>query len=340
MEQIDYSSILFKLEGLADPIPPTNKNLYVFLNGVYDRTASTTIETEDIADMGFKDYNYLEPTKENEPKRFINIIFDHVPKNAHPRIKAGLRAILVNRLDPRISVIHGEPGTGKSTPLLILVSILGSYAMAVELDQILQDKLIRAKIKGLRLLILQDLPQVWKDVTQIKSMTGEQIKTERGFQQDSTMFENKLKIWGSGNYLSQIPMKEKNAMYSRRLSLVKKTQKEPYPENASLIDEVIKDEGEKIISWILNLPDEDCKYEDSKTVRKEWEEIASPEIKFLEDNYEIAESDYDGVSIMKIITHFQDKTDLIIEIPQMKKALELQGFVTRHNLIENIKVKT
>ncbi len=109
MEQADYNSILFKLEGLAEPIPPTNKNLIVFKNGVYDRKAKTTIETDEIADMGFKEYNYLEHEKGNEPKQFIKIVFENVPEKEHPRIKAGLRSILVNYLDPRISVIHGEP---------------------------------------------------------------------------------------------------------------------------------------------------------------------------------------------------------------------------------------
>ena len=338
IERADYDSILFKLESRANQIPETNKNLIVFKNRVYDRRVRTTIETEELADIGFKDYRYLEPKPENEPKKFIEIIFGNVPEFEHPRIKAGLRSVLWNYLDPRISVIHGLSRVGKSTGLLILVKILGDYAMAVELDQFLNDKFIRAKVRGLRLLVFQDLPQNYKDFTVIKNLTGEQIKTERGFMQDSGSFENKLKIWASGNYLAKIPEKEKNAMYSARLSLIHNTRTEPYPEDPTLMDEIAKEEGEKIISWILNLQDSECQYEVSKTIRKEWEELASPENKYIQEHFEVVDvSEAVDVSVTKILRQFMESTDSIMDIGSMSKALQDQGFVVKFNIVKNLR---
>jgi len=336
MEQREYASVLFKLEGLSGELPDTNKDLTVFANGVYDRKTRSIIETDEIADMGFRHYNYI---KDAFPPKFSNIIFDNVAKSEHPRIKAGLRSILINYLDPRISIIVGEPGTGKSTVLLILVEILGDYAMAVELEQFLQDKFIRAKMIGKRLLVLQDIPDQWKNFSQIKTVTGEQKKTERGFMSDSVMFENKLKIWGSGNYLPKIPENEKNAMYTRRLSLIHNTRVIPYPENATLFDEIVKEEGELIISWILNLPEEECKYEDPQTLRKEWEELASPEVNYLTENWDFDDDVVNKPSVKSLVDNFKEKTGKIITIKQMSKTLNEQGWIVKFNVIQNIKEK-
>ena len=338
MEQADYNSILFKLKGLAEPITPTNKHLIVFKNGVYDKRVKSLIETDELADMGFKEYDYLLPTEENKPTQFISITFDNIPNYEHSRINAGLRSVLSNYLDPKISVIYGLSGVGKSTPLIILVEILGEYAMEVELDKLLQDRFIRTKLNGLRLLVLQDLPQDWKDFSQLKVMTGEARLNERGFMQDSARFANKLKIWASGNYLAEIPENEKNAMYTRRLSLLHNIRDEPYPEDQEFSDRIIKEEGEKIISWILNIPDEKCQYENSTTVRSEWEKLASPEIGYLEENYTITSENVE-VSVYNIVQLFNEKNDTVISIDRMGKALKKLGYINKFNIIKNIKIK-
>lgn len=335
MSQADFNDILFKLVGLAPDLPPTNKDLIVFKNGVFSRSAKTLIETTDLADMGFKEYDYLEPGEINEPKRFLKILFENIPDVEHSRVKAGLRAILSPYLDPKISVIQGEPRVGKSTALLILHAILGQYSAVMELDQLLEDHFIKAHIRGKRLVVLQDLPQSFKDFTIIKTITGEQFKTERGFQQDSVTFENKIKIWASGNYLAKIPNKEKAAMYSR-LSLIHNLRTIPYDEDPTLIETIVRDEGEKIISWILNLTPEESQYEKPMEVRRGWETLASPEIDFITDNFDITE-DETNVSVMKVVKLFQEQYQLHIDLKTMVRALEEQGFIVKFNVIKNIR---
>jgi hypothetical protein len=339
LEPADYTSIKAKLVGLGQKIPQTNKDLIVFKNGVYSRSIKVIIETDELADIGFKNYNYLEKSKENEPIKFFEILFENIPKEEHSRIKAGLKAILLPYNDPKISIIHGCSGVGKSTPLLILHRILGDYSIVMELDQLLSDHFIKAKIKGRRLLVLQDLPQSFKDFSQLKAITGEQYKTERGFQQDSSTFENKIKIWASANYLPKIPDKEKNAMYERRLSVLHNKRKKSYPENPTLIEEIVNEEGEKIISWILNLSEEECKYEDGKTVKEEWEQIASPEIFWLEKNYEITDED-SPISVMKLVKQFNKENENEISLDILRKALLNQGYVISLNMIKNIRSVT
>lgn len=335
LERADYESILFKLEFMSKDMPKTNKKIIVFKNGtIVKKTKQPTI-TDEIADIGFKDYNYLPPTKENEPTEFIKIMFDNVPKEEHSRIKAGLRGILESYLDSRISVIHGNSGVGKSTGLNILVKILGQYAEVFELDQITNDKFIRAKIKGLLLVVIQELPQEWKSFASLKALTGESIKQERGFHQDSTQFENKIKIWASGNYLSKIPEQDQNAMYERRLSLIHNTKVKSFKDNPMFIDQVAEDEGEKIISWIMNLDEKECQYESPETIKLEWEKLASPETDYIEKYYILSDNAED-TSVGKLVKHFKEVTGKSISIKQMVAELEVQGYIIKYNIIKNL----
>ena len=45
----------------------------MFNNGTFDNRIGTTIETNELADMGFREYGYLEKTKENEPTEYMKI---------------------------------------------------------------------------------------------------------------------------------------------------------------------------------------------------------------------------------------------------------------------------
>lgn len=336
MEEADYKSILFKLESLSEDIPKLRKDFFVFKNGKYDKQTHVPIETDEVADVGFKDYNYLPPTKENEPVRWLGIVFDNVPQEEHPRIKAGLKAVFESYLDPRMSIIHGLSGVGKSTGMNVLVRALGEYAQGFELQEFLGDHFIRAKIKNKLLVVFQDLPDNWKDFNKIKNITGEQTLTERGFHQDAEKINNRIKIWATCNYLTKIPEKEKNPMYKRRLSLIHNIRKESYEEDSRLEETIAEEEGEKIISWILNIPEDDCRYEKSETVKAEWEKLASPETGFLERYYEM-KSDAGDVSVGSIVKQFKIKhPEVPMNITTMKAELMEQGYDVRYFIVKDI----
>lgn len=339
MDKQGLNDIKFRLVGLAPDLPPTNKFLKVFDNGVYDvRTRTLTEPSDELADMGFKGYKYLLPTEENLPHEFIRVLFANVPEHEWPRIKIALKSAITPKLDSRISVVHGMAGVGKSLTMTILHKILNKhekYALTLELSQLLTDHFIKAHIKGKTLLILSELPETYKDFAALKSLTGEEDKTERGFHQDSETFENKLKIFGTTNYLAKIPEKEKNAMYSRRISLIHNTRELPYPPDPDLADNIVEAEGEKIISWILNIPDEECAYEDSKTVRAEWENLSSPELEYMEKHYQFGDASA-PIPVMRIRKDFEEKYQMTIPLKQFIKSLEEQGYYVFKNQVHDL----
>ena len=165
-------------------------------------------------------------------------------------------------------------------------------------------------------------------------MTGEGVKTERAFYADATTFENKLKIFATTNYLAKIPTKEKNAMF-RRLSLIHNTREFSYEINPDLADQIVQAEGEKIISWILNIPDSECEYEVSKTIKKEWEGLASPEIEYMDKYWQFGES-MNEISVMQLRKDFEEKYDTSMPHLQFAEALKEQGYYINKNMVSNI----
>lgn len=337
LSESDYNDIIFKLAAHAKPMPETDKDLVVFPNGRFDRKIRGLVDTDRLADMGFRDYNYLPPGKENEPVRFMKLLFDNVDGRDIPMIKAGLKSAVSRRLDSCISVIHGLSSVGKSAPLQILCKCLGDYGLILELDQFLEGRFIRAKIENKSLLVLQDLPKTWKNFAVLKAVTGEITKSERGFHSDMKSFDVKLKIWASANYLAKVPSEEKNAMFTSRLSLIRNVRQEPYEKNNTFENNIIEEEGEKIISWILNIPDEDCHYEPSAVVQENWERIASPELYFVRENYEVTSVE-GGVSMTTAVLRreFQETTGKEVSMKVLTATLRDEGYIVSYNSIKNI----
>lgn len=336
LKEHEYNEVIFKLIGLSKDLPPTNIYYYAFKNHIMDIQSKKEVITDEIADMGFPDYNYLPKTRENEPVKFLKIAFDDIPKSEHPRVKAGLRASITNTVDSVISTTYGLSGVGKSTMLEILVYCLHQYAMVAEFTQFMTDAFIRAKTRGKRLLVFQDMPETFSGFSIIKTLTGDRLKTERGFHKDMVEFINKLKIWGSANYLAKIPDKEKEAMYGRRLSLIHNTRKKQFDPDPQLSFRIFKEEGEKIISWIFNLTDEECEYESPETVKKEWEEIAEAETIWLKKNYRPSLETTTDHAIIGLVELFKDETKKLTNLENMADALKELGYVVKQNIVTNL----
>ncbi len=338
LTESNYKDVLFKLENLADKMPETNPDLIVFKNGTYSLSQRKLIETEEIADMGFKEYNYLENA---EPTKFLEVMFADVKLEQHPVVKAGLRSIIKSRMDAKISVIHGQSAVGKSTGLTILGMILGDeYHFTTTVADFINDRATRSKIKNKRLLVFQDMPDRFKDFSIIKSVAGEHKQSIRGFNEANSSFTNKLKIWGSCNYLPEIPEKERNPMFTQRLSLIVNTRTEPFEANDSFAEDVANAEGEKILSYLVNLKEEECQYENPKALSKRWLEIQSPEISFLDKYFEFSDNteEYPAIRVLK---KYKEVTGEKIPLDTLISTMKNEGYSIKYgsNIITNIREK-
>ncbi len=334
IEEADFNSILWKIKSGAKLLPETNKDEIVFGNCKINVNTRKVSETNDIADMGFKNYNYLSKTEENEPREFLKL-FKNIKKEDRKRLNAGLRGIFNGRLDSRISVIHGMNRVGKSTILNILCKVLGDeYAYSVDLEIFLEDRATMSEIDGKRLVVFQDLPENWKDFTMIKNLTGEEKINVRKFNKAAKPTDNKMKIFASANHLPEIKKSAKDSMYSARLSLIHNIRTEKYPEDPSFADRIAKEEGEKIVSYIINLTKDECEYEDSETVRAEWEGISTPEIAYLKKNWKPVT--YES---KKLLIELVDESGLKIDMDRMANSMKSMGYNVINNLIKNIEKK-
>jgi len=331
IEKADQDSILFKLESGAKEMPITNKDEIVFANGKFNVNTGKISESDDIADMGFKDYNYLPKTEENNPTEFLKL-FENIKEPE--RLRAALRSIFNGNWDSRISVIHGISRVGKSTIPNILVQILKDYAYSVPLDLFLNDRATQAECAGKRLVVFQDLPDEWNEFSKIKIVTGEQWLNIRKFNQPPHTIENKAKYFATSNHLPEIKESEKNAMYTARLSLIHNTRTEAYPEDPRFADRIAKEEGEKIVSWIINLTDKECEYEDSATIKAEWEAISTPEREYLMANWKPT-----TFESKMLLIDLVNQSGLNIDMDRMGLTMKSLGYNVVNNLIKNIQAK-
>ena len=185
------------------------------------------------------------------------------------------------------------------------------------------------------------MPDKFKDFSIIKSVAGEHKQSIRGFNQANSTFTNKLKIWGSCNYLPEIPEKERNPMFTQRLSLIANTRTEPFEANDSFAEEVVSSEGEKILSYLVNLKEEECQYENPKALAKRWLGIQSPEITFLDKYYELSDESLVEFPASRVLKKYKEVTGEKISLDTLISTMKNEGYSIKYgsNIISNISEK-
>ena len=293
--------------------------------------------------MAFPEYNYLTRTKENEPNIFLKF-FDSYPKEEMPRFFAGIKGIFDGYLDSRISVLVGISRVGKTTVTSILCKALTKrYGFSTDLDSLLDDKFTLSEVKGMRLLVIQDLPDTWKKFAIIKILSGESELSFREFHKKlEKNVTNKIKIFATGNLLPPIKDSQKNAMYSDRLSILHNTETKMFKSDKKLEDIILESEAEKIISWCVNIPDSECEYEEYETVRKEWEDLANPHYDWLDSEYYVNGDSTWTIPVVNLCKLFKtnDPKSRKVSVEAMTEALKSLGYTVRENICKNITEKS
>ena len=122
--------------------------------------------------------------------------------------------------------------------------------------------------------------------------------------------------------------------------ITKDVPKIPHPLNSDYYLDVVKEEGSHIISWILNLTDEECKYELKEDVQPLWESLSEPERKWIEDTFE-EKSVAEEISVHKLIKDFQKETGSKTNAKYMENLLKNElGFPVKSGIIRRLKRKT
>ncbi len=342
VETADIREIINKIMLGADDMPLTNKNLIFFKNGIFDVRLEKLVDTQEIADMGFPEYDWLEPTKENEPKEFLKFFKSYEEKDL-PRFYAGIKGIFDGYLDSRISVLVGISRVGKTTIMSIICKALTPrYGLSVDLDTFMEDKPTRSMINKMRLVIFQDLPDTWKNFAIIKNITGESLTVLREmYKKGDNSNINKIKIFATANLLPPIKSTQKNAMYSDRLSILHNIETKMFKSDKKLEDKILEAEAEKIISWCVNIPDSKCAYEDGDIVRKEWEDLANPHYDWIDTEYFVNGDSTFTIPVIKLCELFKikDEKSREVSVEAMKIALKTLGYTVRDNICKNITEK-
>ncbi|MBT7252484.1 MAG: hypothetical protein HN875_01970, partial [Candidatus Nitrosopelagicus sp.] len=201
------------------------------------------------------------------------------------------------------------------------------------IDKLLKDKPTQANLKGKLYVVIREITTDWEKVNQLKIMLGEQTFSGRKNFGDHDEWDNTIKVVSSANNLLRIPKKEEDAMFQGRLSLIHNTKEKAFPENTTLESDVIEKEGSEILSYLVNLMQEQYDYADRIITEKEWKEIANPEDEIIEKYF--TESIANEESLHRLAKWFKEEHGIKLDRKEITEAFESFNFNVFAGMVKN-----
>ncbi|MDQ7822046.1 MAG: phage/plasmid primase, P4 family [Candidatus Eremiobacteraeota bacterium] len=153
--------------------------------------------------------------------------------------------------------LYGTGANGKSTFLSTVSDILGPYTMNVLTTMFISDwqskrddsSLEKASLKGVRMVITEEIPEGRMNATAIKQLTGSEKVKGRFHRKDFLVFMPEFKVWMHGNTKPTIRTVDEGIR--RRYLMVPFDVTIPLPERDKCLSEKLRAESSGILNWLI-----------------------------------------------------------------------------------------
>ncbi len=321
------NEILFQITANARDLPNTDDDIIVFKNGYYRISSHSFHEHDDnhgLAIMGFEDYDYKQTPNCPKYEKFMSEVFPD--ENMRNYAYTAASCCVVPEHQIRITMCYGEQGTGKTTYREILSKILGEYVVEVDNNSVFNDMFGLADWENKTFVSLGEAPKSIKEFDKLKRITGESKLIIRKMHTAKISVPNRTKMIMDTNNLFRIPEDEAGPMFDR-LHLLEFIRRFRYTKDdvKKLSDIIAEEEGEDVLSMLLQVYDPDNPYPSPKETKNRWEDISIPEKAMFKKLFEY-HKDEEGMSPMDVKVVMEENNDLEIDMTVVRKLAKDMGY--------------
>lgn len=251
------SQILKLVEGCAPFGNSPEKPLLPVANGVLDLSGDTPVLLGHSREYWFDRRIEIEFATDAQCPRFLTELVQ--PALSDPDDVALLQRDLGRQLfdgntAQRISLLHGEGGSGKSVLISVFEGVVGRGRIAHLRADRLADRFEADFFQSKAILLGKDVRPDFlnnRGATVLKSLTGKDlIETERKYGGKSEMVGNRFVLITANSRLL-LKIENDRAAWSRRLIVYNFSRKQPAVPIAHFDEILLKTEGAGILNWFI-----------------------------------------------------------------------------------------